>query len=190
MSVLFRPEIDPAELHLCTVAVALAAAEACRTVSGVAALVKWPNDLVVGGSKLAGVLAEAEFAGGTVASVVVGLGVNVAWPGPENVGGTCLDDLRGGPDPVDRLALLDAVLGALDPRRALLDTADGRRALAEEFRQACATLGQRVRVDLPSGPVTGLAERIDDAGHLVVRTDAGPTTVAAGDVVHLFPARP
>jgi biotin-[acetyl-CoA-carboxylase] ligase BirA-like protein len=138
MSVLFRPEFDPSELHLCTGAVALAAAEACRDVAGVGPVLKWPNDLLVGEAKLAGVLAEAEFAGDALASVVVGIGINVAWPGPEGVGGTCLDDLGGTSEPVDRKVLLDAVLAALSPRRALLDSAEGRRALAAELRQRCA----------------------------------------------------
>ena len=64
VSVLFRPEFDPSELHLCTAALALAAAEACRRVAGVDAVIKWPNDLLVGNAKLAGVLAEAEFLSG------------------------------------------------------------------------------------------------------------------------------
>jgi BirA family biotin operon repressor/biotin-[acetyl-CoA-carboxylase] ligase len=187
MSVLFRPEFDPSELHLCTGAVALAAAEACRDVAGVGPVLKWPNDLLVGEAKLAGVLAEAEFAGDALASVVVGIGINVAWPGPEGVGGTCLDDLGGTSEPVDRKVLLDAVLAALSPRRALLDSAEGRRTLAAELRQRCATLGQRVRVELASEAVVGVATEIDDAGHLVVQTTEGPRTVAAGDVVHLRP---
>ena len=93
-SILFRPTFDPAELHLCTAAVALAAAEACRRVAGVGPVIKWPNDLLVGEAKLAGVLAEADFTGDACA-VVVGIGINVAWPGPTTVQGTCLDDLCG-----------------------------------------------------------------------------------------------
>jgi BirA family biotin operon repressor/biotin-[acetyl-CoA-carboxylase] ligase len=188
MSVLFRPEFDPTELHLCTGAVALAAAEACRELAGVGPVLKWPNDLLVGEAKLAGVLAEAEFSGEAISAVVVGIGLNVAWPGPENVGGTCLNDLVGASDPVDRGDLLTAVLTALSPRRSLLDTPEGRRGLAAELRQRCATLGQRVRVELAAEAVVGLATEIDDAGHLVVQTSAGPRTVAAGDVVHLRPS--
>ena len=59
-SALFRPDLDPSELHLCTAAMALAAAEACRQVAGVGPVLKWPNDLLVGEEKLAGVLAEAD----------------------------------------------------------------------------------------------------------------------------------
>ncbi|HWE65985.1 MAG TPA: biotin--[acetyl-CoA-carboxylase] ligase [Acidimicrobiales bacterium] len=184
-SVLFRPEFDPAELHLCTAAMALAAAEACREVARVGPVLKWPNDLLVGEAKLAGVLAEAEFEGSSC-SVVVGIGINLAWPGPAGVGGTCLDELCG--EAVDPKTVLDALLTALSPRRALLDTPEGRRTVASELRERCATLGQRVRVEMASEAVVGLATEIDDAGHLVVRTADGPRTVSAGDVVHLRPS--
>jgi BirA family transcriptional regulator, biotin operon repressor / biotin---[acetyl-CoA-carboxylase] ligase len=189
-SVLFRPEFDPADLHLCTAAVALAGAEACREAAGVGPVLKWPNDLLVGHLKLAGVLAEADFdvdkdGGEGGCSVVVGIGINVAWPGPPGLGGTCLDEFSG--EPVDRGVLLEALLEALSPRRALLDTSAGRRSLAEEVRARCATLGQRVRVELPAEAVVGLATEIDDAGHLVVETANGLRTVTAGDVVHLRP---
>jgi len=184
-SVLFRPEFDPAELHLCTAAVGLAAAEACRHVAGVGPVLKWPNDLLVGEAKLAGVLAEAEFDGSAACAVVVGIGLNVDWPGPEGVGGTCLRDLSG--TPVDRWLLLGSLLDALSTRRALLDTASGRREVAAEFRSRCATLGKRVRLELPAEAVVGMATEVDDAGHLVVQTSAGPRTISAGDVVHLRP---
>jgi len=184
VSVLLRPRFDPAELHLCTAAVALAAAQACREMAGVDPVLKWPNDLLVGEAKLAGVLAEAEFSAGAVRFVVVGIGINVAWPGPPGVGGTCLDDLTGAP-PLDRRALLDAVLGALAPRVERLESIEGRRAVAAELRRCCATLGRPVRVETAAGTVAGLARDIDDRGHLVLETAEGVRTVAAGDVVHL-----
>jgi BirA family biotin operon repressor/biotin-[acetyl-CoA-carboxylase] ligase len=181
-SILFRPTFDPAELHFCTTAVALAAAEACREVAGVGPVLKWPNDLLVAEAKLAGVLAEADFSGQSWA-VVVGIGINVAWPGPESVLGTCLNDLAA--EPVDRRALLGALLNALTPRKDLLDSPDGRLELLAELRQRCATLGQRIRVELAAEAISGVASEIDDAGHLIVQTPAGPRTVTAGDVVHL-----
>ena len=183
-SILFRPAVDPAELHLCTAAVALAAAEACREVAAVSPVLKWPNDLLVGEAKLAGVLAETEFTGATCA-VVVGLGLNVAWPGPPTVQGTCLEDLAG--EPVDRRRLLGTLLDALSPRRDLLDRADGRRELAAEMRRRCVTLGRRIRVELVAEAVSGIATEIDDAGRLIIETPEGPRTVTAGDVVHLRP---
>jgi BirA family biotin operon repressor/biotin-[acetyl-CoA-carboxylase] ligase len=94
VSVLLRPVLEPGQLHLCTSAVALAAADACAAVAGVSPAVKWPNDLLVRGRKLAGVLAESDPAapGGPEGSVavVVGVGCNVDWPGPEEAGGISL----------------------------------------------------------------------------------------------------
>jgi BirA family biotin operon repressor/biotin-[acetyl-CoA-carboxylase] ligase len=183
-SVLLRPDLDGRDLHLCAGAVALAGADACREVAGVEPVLKWPNDLLFEGAKLAGVLAEAEFAGSQLTAVVVGIGINVAWPGPPEAGGTCLDDHA---PPVDRLVLFDHLLAALEPRCALLEASAGRRAVADEVRRRCGTLGQQVRVTLAGEEITGRASAIDDAGRLVVETAAGPRPVSAGDVVHLRP---
>lgn len=94
VSVLLRPALAWPDLHSAAVAVALAAAEACRRVAGVPAACKWPNDLVVGDRKVAGILSETlgptggpggGRAGGP-AAVVVGLGLNVAWHPPDPAG--------------------------------------------------------------------------------------------------------
>jgi len=187
-SVLLRPACEADDLHLCSGAVALAAADACAEVAGIEPALKWPNDLLVAGSKLAGVLAEAEFDGSRLRGVVVGIGLNVAWPGPAEAGGTCLDDAGGTAQPVDKEVLLGALLEGLARRRPLLDAEAGRRTLAEEVRRRCATVGQEVRVTLPQEELTGVASAIDDAGYLVVETAAGTRSVNAGDVVHVRPA--
>jgi BirA family transcriptional regulator, biotin operon repressor / biotin---[acetyl-CoA-carboxylase] ligase len=186
-SILLRPGCGNGDVHLCSGAVALAGADACREATGAEPVLKWPNDLLLDGLKLAGVLAEAQFAGPSLTAVVVGIGINVAWPGPAEAGGTCLDDAGGSAQPVDRQVLLDHLLGALGPRLALLDEAVGRGILADEVRRRCATIGQEVRVILSREELTGRAAAIDDAGHLVVETTSGPRTVSAGDVVHLRP---
>jgi BirA family transcriptional regulator, biotin operon repressor / biotin---[acetyl-CoA-carboxylase] ligase len=187
LSVLLRPDCGGADVHLCAGAVALAGADACRELAGVEAVLKWPNDLLLDGAKLAGVLAEAEFAGPLLTAVIVGIGINVAWPGPPEAGGTCLDDVGGPAQPVDRMVLLDHLLAALEPRCGLLEDGAGRRTLAEEVRRRCGTLGQVVRVTLAGEEVTGRASAIDDAGRLVIDTDAGQRPVSAGDVVHVRP---
>ena len=187
VSVLFRPILDPARLHLCTAAVALSAAEACRSMAGIWPTVKWPNDLLVGEGKLAGVLAEVDpdAPGGPEGSVavVVGIGVNIDYPGPEGAGGTSLREETG--RGVDRLLLLDALLGELDPRSAALHSAAGQESLAAELRGRCRTLGQAVRVELSEGTIVGIAVDLTVDGHLVIETGTGRREVAAGDVVHL-----
>lgn len=186
-SVLLRPDCGADDLHLCGGAVALAGADACREVAGVEPLLKWPNDLLLEDAKLAGILSETEFSGDTLTAVVVGIGINVAWPGPEGTGGTCLDCNRdcSSHGPVDRRVLLEHLLGALAPRCAQLEWRGGRRALADEIRRRCSTLGQDVRVELAGEELRGRARMIDDSGRLVVETGTGNRSVSAGDVVHL-----
>jgi BirA family biotin operon repressor/biotin-[acetyl-CoA-carboxylase] ligase len=103
------------------------------------------------------------------------------------VGGTCLDDLRQGSDPVDRRHLLALLLEALVPRRAQLDEPGGRRLLADEVRRRSDTLGREVRVTLGPEVLSGRATTLDDQGRLVVETPGGIRAVSAGDVVHVRP---
>lgn len=173
-SVLLRPRLGADRLHLAVAAVALAAADACAAVAGFRPAVKWPNDLVVGDRKLAGVLAEA--AGEAVA---VGVGLNVSAGGPWPAGAVAAEEVAGRPVAVD--AVLDAFLSALAARHGRWE------AVASDYRRACATLGRVVRVELADGCFTGTAADVSDDGHLLVDVGARLRTVAAGDVVHLRP---
>jgi BirA family biotin operon repressor/biotin-[acetyl-CoA-carboxylase] ligase len=174
VSVLLRPvDLHSDRRHLITAAVALAAARACRAVAAISPLIKWPNDLLAGDRKLAGILAEAERD-----AVVVGMGMNVASAPPE---GVALEALAG--RPVDRGDLLVALLEGLEELYRDLP------AVVDLYREACSTIGRQVRVELPSGPLVGQAQGVDDRGHLVVRTSAGEVVVvSAGDVVHVRPS--
>jgi BirA family biotin operon repressor/biotin-[acetyl-CoA-carboxylase] ligase len=171
VSVLLRPVgLPERRRHLVTAAVALAAARACADVAGFAPEIKWPNDLLVRDHKLAGILAEAE-----KEAVVVGLGLNVASAPPEAM---AVDDVAG--RPVDRGELLAAMLESLEGWYADLGS------VAAAYREACATIGRRVRVELTAASFTGWAEGVDDGGNLLVRLEAGEVRqVSAGDVIHL-----
>jgi BirA family transcriptional regulator, biotin operon repressor / biotin---[acetyl-CoA-carboxylase] ligase len=188
-SVLLRPVTVPAPrrgwLPLLTgVAVALAV----RHVSGAAATLKWPNDVLIGSRKLAGILAEQS--GG---AVVIGIGVNVSTPAdalpasPTGLRATSL--LAEGAD-VSREALLAGILRELERwYLAFRDDPDPVRAgLLAEYRALCATLGRPVRVELPGRRVlAGVAEDVDADGRLLVAPADGapPTPVSAGDVIHV-----
>jgi BirA family biotin operon repressor/biotin-[acetyl-CoA-carboxylase] ligase len=182
VSVLLRPRLAPDEVHVVTMAAALALVDAVRLVAGVDADLKWPNDLLVGERKLAGLLAEVDITGGgVVQAVVVGVGCNVGWGGfPSELEETATACEREAGRPVERAALLDAFLDRLAARIETLDTVPG------DYRARLVTLGRRVRVELADGTLEGVATDIDDRGRLVVQPSTGPpVTVAAGDVVHL-----
>jgi BirA family biotin operon repressor/biotin-[acetyl-CoA-carboxylase] ligase len=172
VSVLFRPDLAPPRWGLVSSAVALAAADACASVAGVEPEIKWPNDLLApAGPKLAGILAV-----GAGSAVVVGMGLNVHGSPP---GAACLDELAG--RVVSRSALLDAWLRSLDRRAGDWDQ------VARSYRRRCATVGRRVAVELAGGrSLEGVAEDLDEAGCLVVRSgDGSVVSLSVGDVTHL-----
>jgi BirA family biotin operon repressor/biotin-[acetyl-CoA-carboxylase] ligase len=188
-SILLRPVLEPDAWHLATACVALAAADACADLAVVTPGLKWPNDLVVHDRKLAGLLAEAEPSarGGPPGSsaLVIGLGLNVTWPGPPDAAGTSLSEEAGRPVAVEQVA--KAVLDRVLPWAEGLESAAGRQVIATAMRERSDTLGRQVRVVLADEELLGTAVDLSAEGHLVVETAAGRRSVAAGDVVLLRP---
>jgi BirA family biotin operon repressor/biotin-[acetyl-CoA-carboxylase] ligase len=182
VSVLLRPEVPVDRLFLLTLAAGLALSDALEAVAAVIARLKWPNDLVVGEKKLAGLLAETDLDAGAARAVVIGAGCNLtadAFP-PDLAAQATAVELEAGRR-VDRDALLAAFLDAFGERiDDLLVTLDDARARS-------ATLGRRVRIERPGNQsLEGEATALADDGSLVVRDDGGlEHTVAVGDVVHL-----
>jgi BirA family biotin operon repressor/biotin-[acetyl-CoA-carboxylase] ligase len=186
VSILLRPALDLSQAHLVTMAAGLAACEAVFTAADFAPSLKWPNDLIVGGRKLAGMLSEAEVSDGHVDALVVGVGVNVNWRDfPEEIAATATACNIEAGRPVDQDALLMALLERFDAHYDALLAPLGVNAVLDQYRARCATLGRDVRVELAGETFTGTALDVTVEGHLTVRTDAGVREVSAGDVVHL-----
>lgn len=171
----------------------LAVLGAARAVAGVDAVLKWPNDLLIGPQRLkaCGILVQA-VPGRDQA--VIGIGLNVTTTRAELPVPTATSLLLEGATTLDRTALLDAVLVGLADRLDRWRAAAGdpqASGLAAEYAPACATVGQAVRVSDTSGDEwTGTATGIDADGRLEVRraADGDLRAVGAGDVVHVRPA--
>ncbi|MCV6971606.1 biotin--[acetyl-CoA-carboxylase] ligase [Mycobacterium bohemicum] len=147
---------------------------------GVQAGLKWPNDVLADGRKLAGILAEV-----SRPVVVIGLGLNV-FGSPDGVdGATSLVDL--GVAAPDRHRLVCALLTELGRRVVAWRAARGADwALAADYRAQSLTIGSRVRAHLPGGKeIVGTAGGIDEQGRLLLETGGQTLVVSAGDVVHL-----
>lgn len=176
VSVLLRPRVAPDRVQVFTMAAGVALADAVERVAGFAPDLKWPNDLVAGDRKLAGLLSEADGD-----ALVIGAGLNVQWaefpPDLAELATACnIEAARA----VDREQMLDAYLERLDARVSDLD--DTRHV----YRRRLATLGRRVRVERPDGNVVGRACDLGDSGELLVETEHGVVVaVHSGDVVHL-----
>lgn len=164
VSLLFRNV--PRHPHQLTQRVALAAMRACEEIAGVRPQLKWPNDLLLDGRKLAGVLAQA--VGDPPSHVVVGIGINLRWA-PDGAA-----KLGEEFDPVD---VLHAMLRHFDE----LPT-----DVTADYRAALATIGRTVRVELADSTVTGRAVDVQPDGLLVVLDECGIThRFDTGDVVHV-----
>jgi BirA family biotin operon repressor/biotin-[acetyl-CoA-carboxylase] ligase len=188
VSMLLRPDrVAAARWPWLPLLTGVAVADAVRRCADVEAVLKWPNDVVVGGRKLAGILVERVEVGGRAAAVV-GIGLNVSSRAEELPVGDATSLLLVGARTTDRTVVLREVLRVLDQLYGAWLSAEGDpgAGLADAYRRRCATLGRQVRAELPSGDVvTGAARRIDAEGRLVIETDVAVVAISAGDVVHL-----
>ena len=165
-------------------ATGVAVVDALAEVTAIAAGLKWPNDVLVGDGKLAGILAEVAAPSSTV---VVGLGLNVTMRADEAPDPVATSLAMLGVSDTDRTVLLAAVLRHLAARIDSWRAAAGADPrLTRDYRSHSLTIGTRVRANLPGDhAVVGIAEAVDELGRLRIDTGAETVTVSAGDVTHL-----
>jgi BirA family biotin operon repressor/biotin-[acetyl-CoA-carboxylase] ligase len=178
-SVLVR--VEHPRLGGVSIAAGLSVRAAVAATSGCDGTLKWPNDILVGEGKLAGILCEVEpAASGDGTAVVIGAGVNLTVPAfPAAVAGISLDTVVAAPPSPSRL--LAAVLAELATRLHVLEGV-GMAPLRAEWMEHAVGIGTIVTVTSPAGTITGIAEGIDDDGALLIRGDGAVARVLAGDV--------
>lgn len=184
---LVLPGVAPETAALRSFTAALALHEACVQVTGRAEAfaLKWPNDVLLNGGKLAGILLESLMSGGRPAGLAIGLGVNLAEAPPaaslEN-GALRPVSLAGETgtriSPEDFLAQLAPAFAGWEARF----TAHGFEPLRVAWMARAARLGERVTARLPAEEVTGTFREVDAAGHLVLSTSDGLRRIAAAEV--------
>jgi BirA family transcriptional regulator, biotin operon repressor / biotin---[acetyl-CoA-carboxylase] ligase len=168
-SLLLRPALRPEATPAITLCAGLAVREAAARRTAAQLQVKWPNDVLACGRKLAGVLVESQASAARVHSVVVGVGINVSqaeFPEPIATLATSLA-LLGATD-TEREGLLADVLAGVAARLEVLDT-EGPAAVVRELREHDALLGRPLLVDGRPGVGAG----VDEQGRLLLRTENG-----------------
>ncbi len=188
-SVVLRPELPPARAPEITLVTAVALAETLGELN-VDARIKWPNDVQLGGRKVAGVLTELSADAERVHFVVVGVGVNlnsVQGDLPADLKDTAISVFEARGAPVPRALFTAALLATLE-RWLDVWTNEGFAPIRAAWRAKCSTLGQRVRVKNERDELVGIAEDVDDTGALLVRVGDRLERVLAGDVETLRPA--
>ena len=184
LSIIWRPEIQTAQIGQLTIVVALAAARALEKISGLELQTKWPNDVLLNGKKIGGVLCEAELENGKVKFVIAGIGLNLNFETSELpvrpvFPATSLRIESGREFEIE--AAREVLIRNLE--REYTRYADGDwNAQRGEFIARCCILGEKVCVSNELHEYSGVAVGIDKTGMLVVQTESGLQTVAAGDV--------
>jgi BirA family biotin operon repressor/biotin-[acetyl-CoA-carboxylase] ligase len=191
MSVLLRPAVNATHTGLVPLAASVAACRALRRLGAVDAGIKWPNDLLDRGRKIAGILCESASSGGRVDWVVVGIGVNVLH-GPDDlpdgldVPAVSLRMCRaqnapGAGNGELRARLAAAVLYELEETVRMLTTGAARQ-LMDEYRRDSLLIGRDVRVTGPEGTFDARATDVDDQGRLLVEAADGPHALDSGNM--------
>jgi len=179
MSLIVRPQVHPSQVAKMSLTLALCVARAIARTAGLDARIKWPNDIVIGGRKVCGLLLEMDATAKKVESIVAGVGINVHQTVfDEEIAHTAssLDLLAG--KRVSRSEIVRAFLEEFEQAMAL---ADG--AMMDAYRERSATIGQRVQVIGLDSTYTGRAKGITQSGSLLVEDEAGDLKeVLAADV--------
>ena len=174
-SILLRPNLAPNECTQLTAASANALVRAIQSTTGITPEIKWPNDLLINGKKVAGILTEMSAELEHVRSVILGIGIDVnqtasEFPADLRDIATSLKLATG--KPISRADLAEVVLRELDREYARILAGDFT-AVAEEWANHCTTLGKLATIDMGTRRVRGRAEALDENGALLIRTEHG-----------------
>lgn len=184
-SIVLKPPFLPQEASKCTLMAAVAVVKAVNGIKGVEAAIKWPNDILLNGRKLVGILTEMNAEFGHINYVVIGIGINTnatADDYPDEVKDLAVSVADAAKESFTRVQLLVDILKNMEE---LYETAckDGFVPILEEWRKYSCTLGQEVKVIAPDMTYFGTAVDIDEEGLLIVRKEDGTMEkVVAGDV--------
>ncbi|WP_051284038.1 biotin--[acetyl-CoA-carboxylase] ligase [Desulforegula conservatrix] len=181
-SIILRPDIAPGLSFRVNFMVCAVLASLLRGVYGVDAFCKWPNDILAGGGKLAGIISDSVIEGATVKYVIIGLGINVNNALPEvDQPVSSVRSILG--KEVARKKFFDNFLLRLHEAYSELSSRDW----ISETRAYSATIGRKVTIERPGGVLSGEAIGVDEFGLLLVRTGGGDIiSVASGDCIHSY----
>ncbi len=183
-SIILRPKFAPAQMAQLTLMTAVALTEAVIKSTGVKPSIKWPNDLLVGQKKLAGILTELRAEMDQVKFVVIGVGLNVNAQIKELVPEATSLKIEAG-DNLHRVAVLQEILRSIEKWYGQLKKGQFDLVI-EHWKKHSSTLKSRVKVSEPGGSIEGIAVDLDKDGGLLIRQDSGMVVKKmAGDVLQL-----
>ncbi|MEI6863479.1 MAG: biotin--[acetyl-CoA-carboxylase] ligase [Candidatus Omnitrophota bacterium] len=189
MSCVIRPEMAPNEIAKITLVAAVAVAKAVRLFTGLEAMIKWPNDILINGRKVCGILTEMKAEQDSIDFIIVGIGVNINTPiaNLPKGGSSLKEELQRTSKSGDlsRVLFVKKMIESLEEEYSRLRV-KGFKPIMEEWRSLSALPGVKIKVILQNRTIEGEAHDIDSDGSLMVRLDSGLLEkISSGDVVML-----
>ncbi|MFO0754684.1 MAG: biotin--[acetyl-CoA-carboxylase] ligase [Thermodesulfovibrionales bacterium] len=186
MSVILRPDISPRDATVLTFLAAVAGATAVRALTSLPVAIKWPNDLLVGGKKLGGILTEMKADMDRIFHAVIGIGININMARetlPGEIRSVATSVLAETGKVCRRTPFAVEILKEMEKRYRVLRE-KGRGPLLEEWLSLAATIGKHVEVTAGEGKISGFAEGIDEEGMLLLRLpDGSLRKIGSGDIL-------
>ena len=184
MSFVLRPALSPVKASMLTLVAGMAVVEGVRQISGLSSQIKWPNDAVIDGKKICGILTEMSTEEDAIRYVVVGIGINVNTESfPPEISGTAASLKMFLGHELKRSALIGAVLKSFEQYYSRFMEYGDMTGLMEEYNKMLANRGRKVRVSDPRSAYEGTALGIDKEGCLLVKKqDGSVSAVISGEV--------
>ena len=178
-TIILRPRIGPAHAQIINLMATVSVARAIRSLFNLEAKLKWPNDVLIRGKKVCGILAEMEAEMDVIKFVNLGIGINANNPiSLYEEGATSIKEGLG--RDISRKGLLMCVLNEIEKRKSLLG-----KEIISEWKALSSTINKKVRIIMQDEVVEGEAIDIDTDGALILKTDKGIRRIIAGDCIHL-----
>ena len=183
MTLMLKPEINPNNASMLTLVAAMATTRAIRRVTGVPAMIKWPNDIVMNGKKVCGILTEMSAQFDYINHIVIGIGINVHNEDfPEEIAKTASSLYLESGQHIHRASLIEAFLEEFEDVSAEYLKTEDMEGLQKEYDAMLVNRGRQVRVLDPKEPFEGKAMGITKKGELIVDTWESRKLVSSGEV--------
>lgn len=183
MTLMLKPEINPNHASMLTLVAAMATTRAIRRVTGVPAMIKWPNDIVMNGKKVCGILTEMSAQFDYINHIVIGIGINVHNEDfPEEIAQTASSLYLESGQHIHRASLIEAFLEEFEDVYAEYLKTEDMEGLMKEYDSMLVNRGRQVRVLDPKEPFEGKAMGITKKGELIVDTWESRKLVSSGEV--------
>lgn len=183
MTLLLKPEMNPNHASMLTLVAAMAVARAISKCVGTEALIKWPNDIVIGGKKICGILTEMSAQFDFINHIVIGIGINVHNEHfPEEIAETAGSIFLQTGKRIRRAELIEQILEQFEHYYAIFMETEDLSGLVREYNSILVNMNKSVRVLDPKEPFEGKAMGITKKGELIVDTWESRKMVSSGEV--------